>query len=1123
MSNFPRPPDQDQRERAVDPSHSVLVRAPAGSGKTGVLLLRYLRCLLTVDQPEKVVAITFTNKAAGEIKERVVHALQAGAKALGGENTEPPSSGFEEDIRDAVNQVLAHDAAQHWSLLENSARLRITTFDSFCGSLVRRLPLLSGLGAAAPVSDADALYREAILSLFRQMDAANCPPALADALQSLLAYGSNRIETLLPLLAALLSKRDQWLKDVLSGDIDEMEQALAEEVASQFEPAWEALQALNIDQLIRGFVESSGSNEAHSWAADLRLAENLGLADFALIQTLASTMLSGKGELYKPRSLNYAGLKAGQPGTSEAKAWLKNLEDTDQFAQVSELLACIANLPLPYFPDSSRELVGHFRLALAYLLAHLRLSFERKGGVDFGEIAQRAIIALSSEGAIEHGEAVGDALLVEDRVRHILVDEMQDTSVSQIELLEALCQGWEDNDGRSVFFCGDLQQSIYAFRGSLVSLFDELMQRGSFAGKTLVPLQLKANFRSSPDLVNWVNDAFKVLFTDRGRHYEAALPQRSNAGVVKIHPQVLAKGVDGKAGAALAEAKQITDYLLELQASDTEVGRTSSVAILIRSRGHLKHIIPALKAAGLGFSGQDIDSLGTTPAVMDFMALLRALWHEADDVAWASVLRAPFVGLSWDDLLRLRESPMLLRDAIMDEALSTQLSDDGGHAVSRLRSTLQWLESCPESRDLRWALRSAWHLLGGPACIETHQQSDIDRVLRLLDDYAPAGLLEDIQGLERALERLFAAPPSSTIELMTVHKSKGLEFDVVILPGLGSAGRNADRDLLAWQRLRGHMIFAPKPQRNNGDKAADQLYNYMSESQRRALDEEMDRLIYVALTRAKRELHLFGVCQINSKGDVAAKSGSVLARLWDSVGDAFETAEIIEQDDAVAPMRVPLAPRLRDYHIGLNPAWQPPEPVVSPLQRAQRQTENAVLEDNIEDRAVGIVFHELMERLGRGGDSTHWTADQRRLRQGVTQRLRHHCHPEPALEDSVERVLSLLDNTLNCAKGQWILGSYQWQDSEQTIRRMLAGHWQTLILDRVFIDEGRCWIVDYKTASTRGSVDVFLAAQAERYTAKMQIYAQALRATGVECAIVTALYFPAHQRLLELEEIQSLS
>jgi ATP-dependent helicase/nuclease subunit A len=1118
MSQFPRPPDQDQRRQAVDPRHSVLVRAPAGSGKTGVLLLRYLHCLLAVDKPETVVAITFTNKAAGEIKERVLSALQDGANALAatakGEEPIAVSSGFEHDIREAVYKVLERDAANHWHLLKNSARLRITTFDSFCGSLVRRLPLLSGLGAAVPVTDADALYREAILSLFRQMDEPNCPPTLAAALQSLLAYGSNRIETLLPLLSTLLSKRDQWLRDVISGDLDVMEAALAEEVNSQFEPAWAALQTLNIDQLISAFITSSASNEDHAWAADLRPSSELSSDDFELIQHLASAILSGKGELYKPRSLNFAGLKAGQPGTAEAKSWLKGLEDDNLFSEASLHLANISILPPPYFPDGSRELVGHFRIALAYLLAHLRLSFEQKGGVDFGEIAQRAITALSAE----NGEEVGEGLLIEDRVRHILVDEMQDTSVSQIELLEALCQGWEEDDGRSVFFCGDLQQSIYAFRGSLVSLFDELQQRGNFAGKTLLPLQLKANFRSSPDLVNWVNDCFKILFTDRGRHYEAALPQRENTGEVCIHPQVLGQKVNAKLSAGQAEAKTIVELIQGVQAGDNIAGRNSSIAILVRNRGHLKYIVPALKSAGIPFSGQDIDSLTATPAVMNFMSLLKALWHEADNVAWASLVRAPFVGLCWDDLLLLREAGGLLRDAILNTEVCSQLSSEGQQALTHLRETIIWLESCPQSRDLRWALRSAWHLLGGPACIETHQQQDIDRVLSLLDEHAPAGLLEDIGVLERALERLYAAPPSSNIELMTIHKSKGLEFDVVILPGTGATGRNADRDLLAWQRLRGHMIFAPKPQQTNTDAAAEKLYRYMSNNQARALDEEIDRLIYVALTRAKRSLHVFGQAQLNSKGDVTPTAGSILARLWASVGDDFERSDIIETDDIVPPMRVPMSPRLRNLHIANKPVWQTPEPIESPLQRAQRQTENAVLEDNIEERAVGIVFHELMERLGRRNDREDWLLNNDRLQRGITQRLRHHCHPEPLLEESVAKVMELVSNTLSCPKGQWILASYQWQASEQTIRRIIGGQWQTLILDRVFIDQDRCWIIDYKTARAKGNKKLFFDAQAERYQTKMKIYQQALQATGVECAITTALYFPAHQHLLVLEE-----
>ena len=137
MSALLSPPDQLQREQAVEPTRSVLLSAPAGSGKTGVLLLRYLRCLLCVERPEHVVAITFTNKAAGEIKERVMGALQS-AESM------PINSVFDRDIRDAVLAVREHQARLNWNLLENSARLRIATFDSFCGSLVRRPTMASG-------------------------------------------------------------------------------------------------------------------------------------------------------------------------------------------------------------------------------------------------------------------------------------------------------------------------------------------------------------------------------------------------------------------------------------------------------------------------------------------------------------------------------------------------------------------------------------------------------------------------------------------------------------------------------------------------------------------------------------------------------------------------------------------------------------------------------------------------------------------------------------------------------------------------------------------------------------------------------------------------------------------
>ncbi|GAB3369973.1 UvrD-helicase domain-containing protein [Spongiibacter taiwanensis] len=1101
------PPDQAHRDRAVDPRVSVLLRAPAGSGKTGVLLLRYLRCLLTVAHPEQVVAITFTNKAAGEIKERVIGALQRG--------NAPAENAFESDINEVVEKVLQRDAELGWQLLENSARLRIATFDSFCGSLTRRMPLLSGMGAARPLTDTDALYRQAILTLFRQLDSARCPPDLAASLSRLLAYGNNRIESLLPLLAALLAKRDQWLGDILSGDIDAMEEALAAEIRGRYQQLIAVLRKRELPVLLSAFIEASSAVEEHAWAAVLDLDEVDHDEHIPLLQKVAESLLNTKGEMYRPGGVQHAKFRKGQPGTQALKDWLAQREAQGDYPEVTACLGELASLPAPGLPESSRELVEDFRCALRYLAAYLRLEFEHQGGVDFVEIAQRAIFALRPG---QVGDEVGEALLVEDRIEHILVDEMQDTSVSQIELLSNLCQDWQEGDGRSVFFCGDLQQSIYAFRGSLVALFDDLIQQARFANRPLELLQLTANFRSSATLVNWVNRGFSRLFDERGGQYTPAIAQRSSDGCLHIHPYVQAYQVNAKGQVGQQEAADIVALIQRRQAEDQATGKVSSIAILARSRRHLAAIVPALKGAGIAFSGQDIDTLVETPAVLDFTALLRSLWHEADNVAWARLARAPFVGLSWEDLRLLRQPGGLLRDALFN-ADGIALSPEGRRRVKRVTEVIAWIEAQPQSRDLRWALRTAWHQLGGPACVTETEYRDVERVLALLSQHAPAGLLEDIGAFESALQRLFATPPVAPVELMTVHKSKGLEFDLVILPGLGGRGRNEDSPLLVWQRLGEHMVFAPKPQA--GDDQAARFYRFFDGQRRAALAEELDRQLYVALTRAKVELHLFGLASEDKNGEIKAESASFLGRLWEELGPSFDCAMRFEQDDEKGTRCVPLAPRMENFAVQLQRDYQAPALPLSPLQQAQRFSENAVLEDNIEERATGIVFHELMEKLGRGGVEEGLYADRARLGQRIALRLRHHCHPEPGLSDSVDKVLGLLDNTRDCEVGQWILGSFAWQANEQTLRRLVGGQWQSLILDRVFLESDpkgdKCWIIDYKTARGSGDLETFFAGQAERYRHKMTIYRNALAATGVQCPIVTALYFPAHRRLLILD------
>lgn len=1092
-------PDQAARDAACDPARSVLVRAPAGSGKTGVLLLRYLRCLLTVDAPEQVVAITFTKKAAAEIRERVLQALMLAAERA--ESGEPASDDYERRTIKIANEVLQRDRQLDWQLLHNPRRLRVATFDSFCSSLARKLPLLSGLGQIQTSDDQDALYRDAILALFRSLEKRDTPPELRRALGNVLDYANNRIEQLTPLLANLLAKRDQWVEGIVGADLAAVEQALRHHIEEQFALLVRQLRAGGLDSAVAALAELSSHSEALAWAADLRPLEQSTLEQQACLTQLADLLLTRDGSLISPRT---AGPKKGfikdHGATAQIKAWLEAHRETAEGERLAAVLDSLRKLPGPQLPEQARGLIGDLMQVLLYLLAELRLVFEREGRVDFGEVAFRAIQALHP---LEEGEGVySDVLLREDRIQHVLVDEMQDTSVNQMHLLRNLMQGWQPGDGRSLFLCGDLQQSIYLFRGALVGLFGELIEAGDFHGHPLEQLQLQANFRSAPAVVNWVNGSFQNLLAD---NFVRAEPMRDLDGSVQVHPFVS----DDKNAAALAEAERVVAIVQQAQSERPD----ASIAVLVRSRSHLRQIMKALKAAGIAFAGQDIDKLQESLAVVDLLALLRAWWHPADRAAWVGVLRAAFVGLGWDDiwcLCQRADSQDVLLSELLLAGDDRDLSEEGRQRLQRLRGAWQSVAREDRAVDIRWALPALWYSLGGPLTIAEHQRADIDRVLAVLDDCAPGGYVQDISTFERALERLYAQPPRARLELMTIHKSKGLEFDVVIVPGLGSGTRSGDSELFYWRRSDNALLLAPRPASGADDEATERLYRYLQGQRSDDEKREVDRLLYVALTRAKRHLHLLGTVKEDRSGELKPTANSLLAKLWPVVGTEFERADPVEAAATGSERRVPVAPRLvLDSRIHIAPCLLQKAVAEAPLDRLAEQAKQAVLEDNIEDRAVGIVYHELMRRLGNGYRQI--LEPRPALERAVLARLRHYCHPEQGLDDSLRRVLRLLDNTLSCASGQWILQHYEQSGAEQAIRRRLGDSWQKLIIDRFFVDGDSCWIVDYKTAEGRG--EAFYTAQRERYREKMEAYRRAIIDTGVAEQVRVALYFPAGQHL----------
>ncbi len=1097
-----RIPDQAARDAAIDPQHSVLVRAPAGSGKTGVLLLRYLNCLLSVDEPEAVVAITFTRKAAAEIRERILHALSV---------QEESDEAYQNQLATLSRAVCARDKERGWELLQNPTRLRISTFDSFCARIARRLPLLSGLGQIQTTDDADGLYREAVFSLFRRLEGADSE--LQSALGNVLDYASNRLEQLLPLLSNLLAKRDQWGEGIVAGDTEAMERALQAHVTAVYSDLCDQLAAFDVQTLITLVREQSAHAEQLAWAAqcgDLLPAAPENIAAHA---QLAAFILTAGGKRTLRKSVNKnMGFAPGQPATNAVKSWLAQSQESPDLTQLEEALACLSDLPLPTLPARSRALIADISLVLTHLLAELHLQFDASGQLDFPEVAFRAIRALQPLN--ESAGVYGDALLQEDRIQHILVDEMQDTSVNQIVLLRNLMEGWQPGDGRSLFLCGDLQQSIYLFRGALVGEFERLLSLGHFNGHPLQQLQLSSNFRSAPALVQWVNRAFVSVF---GKHYVPAEPQRDTLGAVNVHAFV----GDRQAGAA-AEADRVVELVRSAQADNAE----ASIAILVRSRTHLVSIVPALKTAGLNFAGQDIDKLASEPAVADFLALLRAWWHPADRASWVSLLRAPFVGLSWDDCWVVANAE---GDALLSEKLCRLEHFDASFAALGLseegRTRLQYLQSVwtlvanhPRAVDVRWAVPALWHSLGGSACASEQDRRNIERVLALLAEHADGGYLRDLSEFERALDKLYAQPAPANLEIMTIHKAKGLEFDVVILPGLGRQSRGSDSMLFHWRRLGEQLLIAPRSPRSdprsgsdNDEASADKLYRYVQALQQADLDREVDRLLYVALTRAKKSLHLLATASSDKDGAARAHNASLLARLWPLVKTEFDSADVLPEPPSDAVLRIPLAPRVLDRRLKILRHWSAPPVPEATIDRLAQQERLAVLEANIEERAVGLVYHELMRRVASGHRAL---LDQpAELQQAVVTRLRHHCHPESHLAESAGKVVQLCSNTLNCSHGQWILSHYERSGAEQALRRSLGDRWQKLIIDRFFVDGDTCWIIDYKTA--QGSGETFLQEQRARYQEKMQHYKQTIaEATDIK-TVRAALYFPASQTLVE--------
>lgn len=1126
MSNpLAQPGDHAARIAALDVAQSFIVQAPAGSGKTGLLIQRYLALLATVNEPEEIAAITFTRKAAAEMLQRVLEAL---AMAREPEPAEPHRQATWRLARAAA----ARDAERQWHVTDNPSRLRMQTIDSLCASLTRQMPLISRFGAQpGTTDDAQPYYLEAAHNTLALLDSKD---AAAEDVALLLTHLDNNLPQATALLAAMLKKRDQWLRHLgRAGDREHLESALAnirrQAMAAVLDAMPDGIEnALEVGAWAAGNLSAIGADSPLQALATVDGLPGTDETDVPLWLGMAELLLTQKDTWRKVVNKNQGfpseGSKSEKDLSKAMKArlidWIGELSGTPQSEVFRLALANIRMLPPREYSQAQWEALGAIARLLPRATAELWNVFAANGECDFVEVSQAASRALGDLDA-----PTDLALALDYRIRHLLIDEFQDTSFTQFELLEKLTAGWQPDDGRTLFLVGDPMQSIYRFREAEVGLFLKARAAG-VGGVPLRPLQLSVNFRSASGIVDWVNDTFSVCMP---QVEDVGLGAVSHARADAFHPA--GPGVAVQVHALFAdEPDNEAARVVALVQAEQAAAPDSSIAILVRSRSVLQDIVPALKAAGLGFRAVDIDPLAARPVVRDLTALTRALVHGADRIAWLAILRAPWCGLTLADMHALSAGDIGSGRTVWESLCENggTLSPDGSARIARLRAVLEPVLAEGRRDTLRSRVERAWLQLGGPATLESAGSLD-DAALFLdhLSAHERAGTLENVSDFEVTLAELFAAPDPAAdgrLTIMTLHKAKGLEFDTVIIPGLSKRAPAQDKQLMSWverARLRqdgaagdSELLLAPVAETGSRGEPINATIRSIA-AQREAF--ERTRLMYVGTTRAKHALHLLATLK-RKPGEAglevaAPNASSLLASLWPVMAASVEARSAATPWLEAAPLpganeRPPLK--------RLASGWLPP-PADSPRVAIPPQT-RAALPDAVSfdwasptARHVGTITHRWLQRIAEQGLEAWQASRVVADRPAMERALRQLGVAEPALAEAADRVIGALNRALTDERGRWLLGAQSEAACELRLTGWVDGELMDAVIDRTFRDSaGTRWVIDYKTGGHEGGeLDTFLDREQRRYAPQLQRYAALYRGLDAATPVRLALYFPA--------------
>ena len=1122
------------QQEALNINTHVCVTAGAGSGKTTVLVERYLKILREGNAtPRQIAAITFTNKAAAEMKDRVIERLSP-----------------QEGNQDAEQS----NSLQHFRDEMNSAH--ISTIHSFCSSILREFPFQAGVPANFSIIqgiDQKLLLQKTLKETLRDIAINPNHPLRAELTRLLRRYGGQ--QKLVDFFSNMINQRDtvaQLMREIYDDRNEaEIREGLNQRIRDREQQVRERMMsAIDIHEFIRCL-------NAASQIATGSGAESVNNATHEL-----ETLSGGNPNL--PEVLNLLKEIADLITTASdtiRKNFLRNNDDITDISTEVDFLVSTAKQIKAVPPVENNEIEDETsedgtdtdKTDDEFLFSTTRDLFTLYTRIlndyDTAKLSQGTLdnddLQLKTRDLLRNNEKIRQELI--KRYKYYMVDEYQDTNELQSELVMLLTNELKD---ANLFIVGDPKQSIYRFRGADVRVFEKTKQK--IIAECGLDISLTENFRSLRDLLGFTNYFFNPLMGDGSENefeveYEAltqARPINTNGGIEIF----LGKQDDATAN----EYKLISHYIKNMKASaetvwvrgknGDEVERPieyGNIAILIRSRRHLPDLEHALLEAGIPYlttSGVGFYQRQEIYDIWNYLNFLSA--PSKNDASLAAVLRGPAFGISDAELYEIS----LQRDGNFWEKTQNYQAKSNNlkRAIHALNKHYQFAHRLPVNQlivtivnetgligTLKTGIYGQQRSANYQKLLELARNFDGDENRQILPDFIEfldILITEEPQEGQAPIEA-----GSGAVQIMTIHAAKGKEFPVVMLPRLDRGGQT-DREPFIDEAL--GIGFSPLKPDEGYRRTEPEIIAHMKNRSNEKEIAEKKRLFYVGATRAQDRLILSGTLSdrgkpqqmlewlhthlgISEEDDSlnlgvkqnAFADGSTRLQQFELqipiVRALADLASADETSDEITPVKFPKESLQVLKPTEIPAAFSVTElanyarcPLRYQLENVLRIPMNGQEEADPDKDELDNAIRYTLTRIRRPSDAQNLEELIQQARENF-----HEITPEPILRIHA-------NNFLNAELGQTALGASEIQTNQQ-IHANIDGHIIDGRLDRLFQDETGHWqIINYETGDAQNS-DV--------YHPEMELYGLLLHQRYPEQPTVTINLFFTGQDQCELQ------